>query len=68
MLTSQDWLGETNFGGDDLNNIAPTEKALILLKAYAAGMFYVPPVVVPPEDAPPADRREPFPGWRILAV
>ena len=52
MLTSDGWLGRTNFGG--LGPGAAVD--FQLLTAYAAGMFFVPPFA--------AD--DPFPGHRLL--
>jgi deferrochelatase/peroxidase EfeB len=52
MLTKRTWLGQTNFGGSDLEGPDP----VTLLTAYAAGMFFVPSLA--------AD--EPFPGCRVL--
>jgi Dyp-type peroxidase family len=43
ILTSDGWLGRTNFGGPDSQHAASTDAARTLLKAYAAGIFLVPP-------------------------
>jgi deferrochelatase/peroxidase EfeB len=53
MLTSDTWLGGTNFGG--LGEGAPPD--IQLLTAYAAGMFFVPPVAT----------HDRFPGYRLLS-
>ena len=53
MLTSDGWLGGTNFGGRGAGGASDFQ----LLTAYAAGMFFVPPFA--------AD--DPFPGYRLLA-
>ncbi len=54
MLTAGGWLGGTNFGGDE---DAHPELAS-LLSVYAAGVYFVPPVVA----------GEPFPGAAALGV
>jgi deferrochelatase/peroxidase EfeB len=53
MLTSETWLGDTNFGGDPKNQLPGMDKFLSL---RAAAIFFVPPVV---ED-------ELFPGASIF--
>jgi deferrochelatase/peroxidase EfeB len=53
MLTTQGWLGGTNFGG--LGDGAAVD--FQLLTAYAAAMFFVPPFAA----------ADPFPGYRLLA-
>jgi Dyp-type peroxidase family len=54
MLTAGGWLGGANFGGDDAQH--PELKTL--LSVFAAGVYFVPPVVA----------GEPFPGAGALGV
>lgn len=53
MLTLRDWLGATNFGGDETAHPALTT----LLTVYAAGVYLVPPITT----------GELFPGAQTLA-
>ncbi len=52
ILTDEDWLGGTNFGGQERIQAGSVNP----LRAYATGMFLVPPIV----------RNEPFPGAKAL--
>ena len=54
MLTAGGWLGGANFGGDEAKH--PELKTL--LSVFAAGVYFVPPVV----------DGEPFPGAAALGV
>jgi deferrochelatase/peroxidase EfeB len=54
MMTLEGWLGEVNFGGDE----AARPELASLLSVYAAGVYFVPPVVA----------GEPFPGAAALGV
>ncbi len=54
MLTAGGWLGATNFGGDE----AAHPELASLLSVYAAGVYFVAPVV----------EGEPFPGASALGV
>jgi deferrochelatase/peroxidase EfeB len=57
MLTQPGWLGGTNFGGDPSDPNAPAALTS-LLAVYAAGIYFVPPVV----------DGEPFPGAAIFGL
>ena len=54
MLTLEDWLGDTNFGGD----AAAAPELAGLLSVYGAGIYFVAPVVA----------GEPFPGAAALGI
>ncbi|MBV8078791.1 MAG: hypothetical protein JO186_00265 [Actinobacteria bacterium] len=64
ILTTKDtWLGATNFGGPEYNeplavNADTALHPVNILNAYAAGMFFVPPIV----------DGEPFPGAAALTA
>jgi deferrochelatase/peroxidase EfeB len=53
MLTTEGWLGKTNFGGDPNKQLPGMDK---LLSVRAAGIYFVPPV----------SEKEIFPGSSIL--
>jgi Dyp-type peroxidase family len=53
ILSTEGWLGRTNFAGDPSNPLPNMDK---LLSVFAAGIYFVPPV----------SEKEPFPGSSIL--
>jgi deferrochelatase/peroxidase EfeB len=56
MLTTASWLGGTNFGGYGRLDPGPRRRRLTLVRAYATGMFFVPPP------------GKPFPGAQVLGI